>query len=477
MEWMNLMLALALPLFLGGLLVDRVMPGAFPGRTSVVWGNGMLAGLLLVPLLIRLTDSTGAALSFSTIALIVAALIVLLASARRWCIARGSGQPLAEPANQRLSAPQKLLLVLLVLLIVLRLVTLGLELLWRPLFPWDATMHWATKAKVWFDSKSLVPFVENEQWLELGGAGVFTDHHPGYPVTTPLLQTWVSLSLGRWDESLINLPWLLCCLGLLAAFYGQARAAGSTVLTATVFTYMLLSMPLLGTHVALAGYADLFLGAVYCAAIMAFHNWSLGRGRGQAMVAIFFALCCPLIKNEGLFWLLTFIPGVIVVLLPVRRALTLLAAGVVVLALALLLVPQDLAVAGHSLADLNLRYRPGALAGIATSILIQDNWHLLGYLLVGLTPLVLVLRKSASGKLAVVAATLLSAMVLFLFLFLCTRYSRGAMHFTAVGRISLHLIPALTFFCLLLWNELVARTPVPPTVEAAAPMPANQSGR
>ncbi len=147
----------------------------------------MLAGLLLVPLLIRLIDSTGAALSFSTIAPIVAALIVLLALARRWSIARGPGQPLAEPANQRLSAQQKVLLVLLVLLIVLRLVTLGLELVWRPLFPWDATMHWATKARVWFDSQSLVPFVENGQWLELGGAGVFTDHHPGYPVTTPLV--------------------------------------------------------------------------------------------------------------------------------------------------------------------------------------------------------------------------------------------------------------------------------------------------
>jgi hypothetical protein len=240
---------------------------------------------------------------------------------------------------------------------------------------------------------------------------------------------------------------------------------------------MLLSMPLLGTHVALAGYADLFLGAVYCAAIMAFHNWSLGRGRGQAMVAIFFALCCPLIKNEGLFWLLTFIPGLILLLLPARPALTLLAAGLVVLVAALLLVPPDLVVAGHTLGNLNLGYRPGALAGIATSLWVQDNWHLLGYLLVALSPLVLVLRISASGKLAVVAATLLSAIILFLFLFLCTRYSRGAMHFTAVGRISLHLIPALTFFCLLLWNEVVARTPVPLTEEVATGIPANQALR
>ena len=54
--------------------------------------------------------------------------------------------------------------------------------------------------------------------------------------------------------------------------------------------------------------------------------------------------------------------------------------GGVILALTLLLIPQNLSVAGHSLRDLHLYYRPG-LAGIATSVFLQDNWHLLGYLL------------------------------------------------------------------------------------------------
>ena len=70
-------------------------------------------------------------------------------------------------------------------------------------------------------------------------------------------------------------------LGLGAAFYGHARAAGASPVTALAFTYMLLSMPLLNTHVALAGYADLLLGACYCAAIMAFHNWSVTREPGR----------------------------------------------------------------------------------------------------------------------------------------------------------------------------------------------------
>ena len=83
----------------------------------------------------------------------------------------------------------------------------------------------------------------------------------------------MNLATGRWDESLMNLPWLLCFIALGAAFYSQLRNAGVSPAIGMAFSYFLLSMPLINTHVALAGYADLFLGAAYCGALMAFHNW------------------------------------------------------------------------------------------------------------------------------------------------------------------------------------------------------------
>jgi hypothetical protein len=49
------------------------------------------------------------------------------------------------------------------------------------------------------------------------------------------------------------------------------------------------------------------------------------------------------------------------------------------------------------------------------------------------------------------------ATLLFLFLFLFTAHSTGALRFTAVGRISLHLVPTALFLCLLLFNSLQAR--------------------
>ena len=461
MESTTLVLALLMPPLLGMLCVHPLIGGATPGRTTLVAGYGTLLGLLVVPLLVRLLDTLGVTLDFTAVGSLVAALIVLLALAQGLRNRARRGLPPASSVARGLSASQKALLVLFLLLIALRITTLGLELLWRPLYPWDATMHWATKARVWFELRSLAPFVEHQQWLDLGGTGVYTDNHPGYPITTPLLQLWMSLAIDRWDESLINLPWLLCCLGLLAAFYGQARAVGSSPLAAVIFTYMLLSMPLLGTHVALAGYADLFLGACYGASLMAFYNWSVSRERGQAVLAMVFALFCPLIKNEGFYWLLTFVPALIVLRFPARRSALILAGAGVILALTLLLIPQNLSVAGHSLRDLHLYYRPLALAGIASSVLLQDNWHLLGYLLPALL-LMLMWRKPLMGELSGMAAALFSAIVLLLLLFLFTRYSLGAMRFTAVGRISLHLVPALLFFCLLLWQQVIVRFPTAP---------------
>ena len=35
--------------------------------------------------------------------------------------------------------------------------------------PWDAWSHWATKARVWFELKSMAPFVAASEWLQAAG--------------------------------------------------------------------------------------------------------------------------------------------------------------------------------------------------------------------------------------------------------------------------------------------------------------------
>jgi len=336
----------------------------------------------------------------------------------------------------------------------LRLANLTVELVLQPLFAWDATMHWATKSRVWFEAEAMQPFVHHSIWLDSRIPEVYTDRHPDYPYTIPLLQTWINLSLGRWNSSLMNLPWLLCYSALGLLFYGQLRYARVKRSFATIVTYMLLSMPLLNTHVALAGYADMFLATTYGGALMAFYNWHCRRESWQLALTVLMALSGLLLKNEGFFWLLAFIPGVIMVRWPGYRGLVIIGSLVVPALLLLWLFPRDFEVAGHTLARLDLEYRAGAFQGVLKGFFVADNWHLVSYLVCLFLPLTLLIRPSSRERLAPLAVVLCAALAMYLFLFLFTRFSYGAFHQTAVSRISMHLMPALTFLVVICWTYL-----------------------
>lgn len=449
-------LALALPVLLGTLWLNLLIPPRTVARPALALGNGTLIGLLLIPQSLRGLDALGVPLSFVPTASLAGGLIALAAILQMARARRAQPDPAPALAASNMQASHRLLFTLIAVLLIARTATLGLEILWRPLFPWDATMHWATKAKVWFELGWMAPFVENNEWLHLRGEGVFTDRHPTYPPTIPLLQVWMNLATGRWDESLMNLPWLLCFMALGSAFYGQLRVSGVGAVVAIAFTYLLLSMPLLNIHVALAGYADLFLGAAFCAGLMAFHNWLSTRQRWQGLLAIVFALACIVIKNEGVAWALTLLPAAV---LSVRtryklaKVLVLLALALVLLAI---LVHKNPALFSSALAHMTELHISG-VSGIIQAIWLHDNWHLLGYLFVAVIPLGLILPGAYTQRYLGLVVALACALGLFLFIFLYTEFGAGASNFTGVGRLCIHLFPGVLFLCALLSNEYLSR--------------------
>jgi hypothetical protein len=449
-------LALALPILLGGLWISLLVPPETTARNTLVWGSGTLLGLLLIPQFMWGLDTLGLPLSFwapasLTFALIVVAVVAgLLRKTQRYATQSEMRALFAMPLSH------KALFLFLLLLLGLRLTTLGLEVLWRPLFPWDATMHWATKAKVWFEFKSMVPFVDNASWLNLGGENVFTDRHPNYPPTIPLLQVWMNLAIGRWDESLMNLPWLLCLIALGAAFYSQLRNVGVRPAISISFTYLLLSMPLINTHVALAGYADLFLGAAYCSALMAFHNWQSTKQRWQALLMVIFVITCPLIKNEGYVWSLTLVPALIFANDSWRTATKLGALSFLVVLLLTVVMLFQPAYIDQAL-GLTTGFDMKALLGIIKSVWLHDNWHLFSYLFLVSILLGLTLPTAVTRTYRGIASALASAVAIFLFLFLFTVFSQGASNFTGVGRLSIQLVPSLLYITALLCNEVLTR--------------------
>jgi hypothetical protein len=266
----------------------------------------------------------------------------------------------------------------------------------------------------------------------------------------------MNLAIGRWDESLMNLPWLLCLMAMGCAFYGQLRVAGVSALIAMGFTYMLLSMPLINIHVALAGYADLFLGATYCAALMAFHNWLTTRCRAQALLAVFFAIGCMLVKTEGIPWAFTLIPALLLTLgtqYKTAKLAILFSLGALLL---LVLATKNPVVIAQFLRTVT-EFHPDGLTGTLQAILLHDNLHLLGYVLMAAIAVGLTIPGTFTKTYLGISIALTCAVAMFLFLFLFTVFGAGASNFTGVARLCIQLAPGLLFLSAMLCNDVLVR--------------------
>ena len=108
----------------------------------------------------------------------------------------------------------------------------------------------------------------------------------------------MALAIGRLDDALVNPPWLAGFVALGLGVFGQLRRLGVGTSWATIAAWLVLSLPLLDTHVALAGYADFHMAAAYALAVLALAQWELafaGRAgalrRGPALL--------PLLKVPG----------------------------------------------------------------------------------------------------------------------------------------------------------------------------------
>jgi hypothetical protein len=466
MDTVALALGAALPWLLGVALLPVFgwpRPGgstaveADAGRVPLRLGYGYLVGALLLTLWMRALSSLGIGFGRLSIGgpLLAAAIGLLVIGARRRNIvltgARESALALVRPP---LAPWQSILWTLLLAWLALRFALLAAEIAWRPLYPWEAWVQWATKARVWYEQARIVPFIPGDVWLA-GNTDAYFDAAPGVPATVPLLQVWGCIVLGHWDDSAMNWPWLLTAIALSFAVYGALRDAGVTRLAALVGAYFVASLPLLDAHVALAGCADLLLSAVYALAALALRRWAVRRERLDGLLALLLALACPLIKASGAVWALTLLPGGVVALLP-RRGLkfTALAFGVAALVV-LALAQTDTTLGGYRL---HLDYQPQWRLRLESYFLL-GNWHLLWYGAIALG--VVGARSLLRPSLAPLAMIVGSGLAVLLVAPAFSGPIAALADFTTFNRATLHVAPLLLCFLVLLWGELPARATAP----------------
>jgi hypothetical protein len=467
MEYLALACGLALPWLLGCSLLlaidwPRSPAGATQGSTAggtaaLRLGYGFFIGALCLTLWMRALSLAGVTFGRVSIGapmlVAIIALVAWVARCNRISLAAGRSalESLIRPPLPRW---QKWAWALLLAWLALRFASLAAEVAWRPLYPWDAWVRWATKARVWFDLGRIAAFVPAEAWLS-GVTGAYFDASPNDPATVPLLQLWSCIALGRWDDSAMNWPWLMMLFALTLAVYGALRDVDFSMLAALVGAYLVASLPLLDAHVALAGYADLMIAGVYTLAALVLHRWALRRDPRDAALALLLALACPLIEIPGFVWTLTLVPGVIVVLLP-RRGFQLVGLGFGVAALILLaLVQFEPIILGHSL---HLDYQP-PWQSLVEAYFLFDNWHLLWYAVVALT--LLGARRLSAPPLAPLAMVAASALAFVFIIFAFRNAAALIADFTTVNRATLHVAPLLACLCVLVWRELTAPRPAP----------------
>lgn len=464
LSWLAVGLVLLLPWMASGLWLRTFWTEPEPGVWPLALGYGFLLAMVGIALTLGFMDRLGLAPSVLPV---LAILLLLIGLGRdRFRIWIRTRPTLSERPRMEQPWWARLLWLLLALYLLARLLGLGLELALQPVFAWDAWTTWIFRTKAWAESGQFVSFVSPGEW-PAGTPETYTIAAAGYPTGVSRIALWPVLARGKWNEMAMSLPWLGCAMALGLGFYGQARLWGAGPLTALVFLYILASLPLLESHVALAGYADLWLATSLGLAAIAFLQWARTGDRRQLGLWILLALASLMFKREGAVWILLFIPALIAARLSRVWRLGL-AAGLLVLLIAGWMgggLSGTVPILGTfsltpTLIDLpwigrfDLTYYDSWPA-VRRHLFVYDNWHLLGYLLpfaIG-AGLVHMFRAEAPSWLRAQMILILGSLILFYLLFFMTGAHLWAEKATSINRLILHFVPVYVFGMMTLWER------------------------
>ncbi len=234
-----------------------------------------------------------------------------------------------------------------------------------------------------------------------------------------------------------------------AAIYGALRRLDFDPVIALVGSAIVMSLPILNVHIALAGYADLPMATYLTLGTLAALHAVRTRSAIDAGVALVLLAACVLVKNPGKAWLIVLVPGMLVAAMP-RRGLQLAGIAFAAAALAILaLARSGVNILGYQLSP-QFALPWNALFDAYFSL---GNWNLLWYCAVATTALGWrqLLSRDVAPFTCVVAAG-----VMFLFIgFAFTNAGVWVEDQSTVNRATLHLAPLIVVWMLVTlraWN-------------------------
>ena len=450
-----LLLAVAIP-WVFGLMLARWLSG--PGRSVFLYlGQGYILGAFAVVWLIKAWDAGGLTLGFWPIAGALMLLSILLLAGMLRGARSGSTIPHTEPSLTT-NSWQKGFMLLLCLAMGVHLLFVVQELLLRPTFPWDAWRGWEPKVIQFFANRSL------DSPMETIG---------NYGEVSTLAMLWMMLASETSHEPFLHLPWLLAYLALAAIVYGYLRERSSS-LVAALGAYLVTSLPYLNSHVALAGYADIWLTLAFTVGVLGLSEFRRNHRYRQLVLALLMAAACLQAKRAGMGFGAVLL-ALVVVEIGMRTPKTVGFAVALVIAVAVaalgstFLGYMDLQLplpGSHKLLLSSEEFRVTGLIRFAfapewqtkpffEATLLFGNWHLVTYLWLGAIAVVLVLRKWPLLVLTENIGVLGGLAVIALYFFLVSPES--ALDHTGLSRTLLYITPLAIVWLLMSFYQLRAR--------------------
>ncbi|WP_223787632.1 hypothetical protein [Marinicella meishanensis] len=347
--------------------------------------------------------------------------------------------------------------------LVLLLMLLASWLLWRngswlPNLAWDSWIVWEGKAQQWINHGLAADIVSWEAWLAQDQA--FFNPSASYPDGLSLLY-FLPMALSHDSFAVMHVVLLFAFAMMTWLVVNRLRKMGAATPWLLLAAGVLYTTPLMGNHLMIHGYADLWLGLYVLLIMVSLIDYfdakasSQNQPTGLGLTVLAYVAMLPLLKLEGWVWLMVFVlaygwcrmaPGRHrwLLLLGVGSVL-----GVILLAGGLQWASPwgDLAFTPDRIALFHLFDFPIGWVDITdallTGLLWQNNW---GLIWLGLPWLLLSpLRSAPDPTTRVPQVFLIMALAAFLFLFYFTPASQWALDMTAINRIVLQLTPCYVF--------------------------------
>lgn len=457
LEAIRVVFCLVLPFLTGALMAVCCWRGAgWPYRITVA-GMAFPLGMVGVVVGYLLLDRVGMGLDFGWNLAVQGGFAIVLAGIAAW---RWRGHS-ASRAGHALSGPSawaglprwtRWLVVGVVAWLVVRWLGILVEVIHRPLYPWDAWYAYGMQAKAWFFHPELDALKNGWRWFEAQGPA-WTAGGTRHPPGIALMQLWLLQGLGRYDDALMNLPWPIAMASAGVTLYGVLRMSGLSLLPALSVAAALMTLPILNAQAALAGYGDLWI-ALYLMIVLIGFVLARRFGPGCLWLSALALAGMLTVKETSLLWVPVLVLGALAGRVRLRWLLVAGAAGG--LAFFALLWWLDDPIRISTLGRLGFAdgrfVFPDKIGldawreitmwpALLRHMFVYDNWHLFWYLAPFFSALALWYARFDRALVTVVVVALGGLFVLLGFFSLSTM-GEAVVSGTSVNRLLLHLVPA-----------------------------------